>query len=276
MGQSVELRVWEDVVDSPIQSSAEKRLPVALLAYAVALAICLLVPPFLKAPVVPPEGFTLQEAADLLTPLVAIPLAWVVVDLAGGLGRRGLVAFLVVSAIWVEGQGIHLAANAIGDAFPKGGAEVFYATVPGNLDYWLDEILSHWMWHVGWVAISGLMLMSAVRSRVGAPDRTSLLAASAGLVYGATFFCVNGRGSHDLARDPGLDPAARMERLGRPTRTCSPSGRHVPRGEHRRYAAGLPGLGLAERLDATRVQQGGALLLAIAGRSSNVLQALHW
>ena len=133
-------------------SSASQRadqLPRALLAYAVALAAFLLVPPYLKAFVGPPQAFTLQEAADLFTPLVVIPLAWLVFDLAGGFGRRGLVAFLVIAALWVEGQGIHLAANAIGDAFPPGGAETFYQTVPGDLDLWLDETLSHWMWHVG-------------------------------------------------------------------------------------------------------------------------------
>ena len=48
-----------------------------------------------------------------------MPLAWLVFDFAGGFGRRGLVAFLVIGALWVEGQGMHLAANAIGDAFPS-------------------------------------------------------------------------------------------------------------------------------------------------------------
>jgi hypothetical protein len=122
------------------------------------LAAFLLVPPYLKASVGPPRAFTLQEAADLLTPLVIVPLAWIVFDLAGGLGRRGMVAFLVVAALWVEGQGIHLAANAIGDAFPHAATEAFYQTAPGELDLWLDETLSHWMWHVAWVAFAILML----------------------------------------------------------------------------------------------------------------------
>ena len=110
----------EDTPSRPRLASSRRadRLPAALLAYALALAALLLVPPYLKVSVGPPQAFTLQEAADLLTPLVVVPLAWIVFDLAGGLGRRGLVAFLVVAALWVEGQGIHLAANAIGDAFP--------------------------------------------------------------------------------------------------------------------------------------------------------------
>ena len=171
----------------PIWSRRTSRLQAALLAYAVALAGFLLIPPYLKASVGPPQAFTLQEAADLGTPLVVIPLAWAVFELAGGLGRRGLVAFLVVSALWIEGHGIHLAANAIGDAFSHDAAEAFYRTVPGDLDLWLDETLGHWLWHVAWVALSVLVLVAATRRPVPAVDRTSATAVIAGFVHGATF-----------------------------------------------------------------------------------------
>jgi hypothetical protein len=122
---------------------------------------------------------------------------------SGGLGRRGLVAFLVIAALWVEGQGIHLAANAIGDAFPSGGAETFYQTVPGDLDFWLDEVLSHWMWHVAWVAFSALVFAAAA-TRASAPParRASPTAAVAGLVHGATFFVVSVEGVTTLLGIP--------------------------------------------------------------------------
>jgi hypothetical protein len=183
-------------------SSPAGRLPAALLAYSTALAVFLLVPPYLKASVGPPQAFTLQEAADLLTPLVVIPLAWLVFDLSGGLGRRGIAAFLVIAALWVEGQGIHLAANAIGDAFPHDGATAFYQTVPGDLDLWLDETLSHWMWHVAWVALSVLVLAAATRAGVSPVGRASLTAAVAGLVHGATFFIVSVEGVTTLLGIP--------------------------------------------------------------------------
>lgn len=186
----------------PIQPRPADRLPAALLAYSVALAALLIVPPYLEEIVGPPQAFTLQEAVDMLTPLVVIPLAWLVLDLTGGLRRRGLVAFLVVGALWVEGQGIHLAANAIGDAFSHDAAEAFYQTVPGDLDLWLDEVLSHWMWHAAWVAISILMLASATRGTVGRPDRTSVTAVVAGLVHGATFFLVTVEGVTTLLGIP--------------------------------------------------------------------------
>ena len=161
------------------------------------MAVLLLVPGFLRAPVGPPEGFTLQEAVDLLTPLVVIPLAWLVLSLAGGPGRGGMIAFLVVAALWVEGQGIHLAANAIGDAFPTPAAQkAFYGTVPGDLDLWLDETLSHWMWHIAWVALSMLWLVAATVHGSQLPrDRTSLTAATAGLLSGVTFFIVTVEGT---------------------------------------------------------------------------------
>ncbi len=178
------------------------RLPAALLAYSIALAAFLIVPPYLKASVGPPQAFTLQEAADLLTPLVVIPLAWLVFDLSGGLGRRGLVAFLVLGALWVEGQGIHLAANAIGDAFSHAAAEAFYQTVPGELDLWLDETLSHWMWHGAWVGLSVLILAAATRGASGTPRRASATAVAAGLIYGATFFLVTVEGATTLLGIP--------------------------------------------------------------------------
>ena len=101
---------------------------------------------------------------DLLTPLVILPLAWWILDGTGGLRGRALVAFIVIAALWAQAQGIHLAANAIGDAFPAGpDRDAFYATTAGDLDHWLDEVLGHWAWHVAWVALSVLMLVLASR-----------------------------------------------------------------------------------------------------------------
>ena len=170
------------------------RVPFALLAYAAALALFLIVPPFLGSKVGPPQWFTLQEAADLFTPVVVLPLAWAVLDLAGGLSRRGAVAFLLLAVVWVEAHGIHLAANAIGDAFDKSVREGFYATPAGALDYWLDEVLSHWLWHAAYL---GLAVMILWHGRRLAPDvgRSAWpTAALAGFVYGVVFFIVTVEG----------------------------------------------------------------------------------
>jgi hypothetical protein len=179
---------------APLDQRRADRLPLALLAYALALALFLLVPPQLKETVGPPTWFTRQEAADLFTPVVVLPLAWLVLDLAGGLGRRGIVAFLLIAIVWVEGHGIHLAANAIGDVFDRSVRDVFYARPEGDLDRWLDEVLSHWVWHLAYVALALLILW---RGRTAAPDHRRVAwgtAALAGFVYGVVFFIVTVQG----------------------------------------------------------------------------------
>ena len=171
-------------------------LPAALLLYSGALAFFLIVPPFLTPSVGPPSGFTWQETLDIVAPLVVMPLAWLAFDAAGGLGRAGNVLFIVVAVAWVEAHGIHLAANAIGDVFKAGAArDAFCATAAGDLDHWLDEILSHWIWHFAWVAISVLLIAAATRSRVSRHEPFSGTAATAGLLQGATFFIVTVEGS---------------------------------------------------------------------------------
>jgi len=216
------------------------RMPAALLAYAVAVAVFLLVPPYLKAWIGPPVAFTLQELADLLTPVFVLPLAWRVFEAGAGLRGRPMVAFLVIGAVWIEGQGIHLAANAIGDAFSHDGAEALYGTVPGDLDHWLDETLGHWLWHAAWVALTVLMLAATAGTAAatrgsavtaGRPIAGASVAAqrpmaiAAGAIHGVTFFLVTVEGvttalgipasllflawsAVRVRREPGRDPVA--------------------------------------------------------------------
>jgi hypothetical protein len=184
----------EDVIDP----TRARRLPWALLAYALALAAFLLLPPVLHATVGPPGGFTLQEAVDLFTPIVVIPLAWWVLECLGGLRPVELLIFLIIAIVWVEGQAIHLATNAIGDVFVRGAArDAFYATEAGDLDHWFDEVLSHWLWHLAWAALSLLIFALAAPRRTwpGGPGR---LSAVAGAVHGATFFFVTTEGETTL------------------------------------------------------------------------------
>jgi hypothetical protein len=173
------------------------QLPRALLAYSVAIAVFLLIPPTMKWAVGPPDAFTGQELLDLFTPVVVLPIAWVVLSLGGGLDRRAGVAFAAIGGLWAGAQGIHLAANAIGDAFPAGTArDAFYATAAGELDHFLDEDLGHWAWHAAWALLSILLLVTArhVRTFPEPSRRATLTAAVAGVVHGVTFAIVTTEG----------------------------------------------------------------------------------
>ena len=253
---------WEVAVVAAVSSQRSERLPRALLAYAVALAALTLVPPSLTASVGPPTGFTLQEAADLLTPIIVIPLAWYVFDLTGGLGRIGLVAFLIIAAVWIEGQAIHLAANAVGDAVPPGAVEAFLGTAPGDLNHWLDEFLSHWLWHVGWVAMSILLLAAASRAPGASAGRREHDGRGRRPHPWRQLLRRDRRRGHDAARHPGVDRAAGLERESGKARSRRPSGRGVlPRREHR-DARRVRRMGCDTRRHAARVQQ--ALIIGLS------------
>ena len=135
-----------------------------------------------------------------------IPAAWWVVAAVAPLRGRLLAALLLISAVWIEAHGIHLAANAIGDVFDAGAPrDAFYATDAGPLDHFLDEDLSHWFWHAAWVALT--LVMVAVASRPTAATRragaqsalpsspgTAGITAVAGVIHGLTFFLVTAEG----------------------------------------------------------------------------------
>jgi hypothetical protein len=98
---------------------------------------------------------------DLFTPLVVVGAAAAVL-----LAERPhplVVAFAFVAAVaYVEGHGIHLAANAINGAEPVGEAG-------RRAEFW-DERFGHVEWHLGWFGLL-LAFCLAERARPGAWPR---------------------------------------------------------------------------------------------------------
>jgi len=95
------------------------------------------------------------DILDLFTPLVLIPVYWMLFQLSNDKKPTQVesIVFFVLAALWIEGQGMHLAANAIGH-LTKG--------LSGNdieiLTHFLDEVLSHYLWHIGLVGLSALLI----------------------------------------------------------------------------------------------------------------------
>ena len=79
---------------SIVPSVDGRHLPRTLLGYAVALAVFLLVPPAIKATIGPPEAFTGQELLDLFTPVVVLPMAWLVLTATGTVSRSTAAVFV--------------------------------------------------------------------------------------------------------------------------------------------------------------------------------------
>ena len=140
--------------------------------------------PFLSSPLGMYPLMKIQDAVDLATPLVLIPVYWLLFQIAPGKPIKSweTLAFLVLAALWVEGQGIHLAGNSIGHL-----TEAFAGSDAAALTFFYDEVLSHYMWHAGIIGLSLLIIyrqwtnpFAGQRSRLG-------VEVGAGILHGLSF-----------------------------------------------------------------------------------------
>jgi hypothetical protein len=135
-----------------------------------------------------------QDAIDLLTPLVLIPLYWFLFRFASeratGLGEE--IAFLALAVFWVQGQGMHLSANSISNLIEnlaKNGVIDVTGSDIFTLTYFYDELLSHYLWHIG---ILGLIVVLIHREwRQPAGEATLWWATlTGGVLYGLILFLI--------------------------------------------------------------------------------------
>lgn len=145
-----------------------------VLAFSAAFATLIVAPSLLPGPLPVYPRMTLGDALDLLAPLVLIPLSWVLFarETRGARSAPATTLFIAFAALWVEGHGIHLAANSIGHWWKASDSEEARA-----LSRFYDEGLGHWLWHAGIVGLAAMLLRAAARGdakgREGAtgPDR---------------------------------------------------------------------------------------------------------
>jgi hypothetical protein len=118
----------------------------AFLALAIAFAVFHHLPSF--------AGDTAGDFIDLLTPFAVIGAAAFL--LGRGAPLPALVVILVGAVLYVDGHGIHLAANSIGHEDLSGDAE--------DVTHFWDETWGHIQWHLGWILLLvGLCLAEAKR-----------------------------------------------------------------------------------------------------------------
>ncbi|MCH7548825.1 MAG: hypothetical protein IH969_04690 [Candidatus Krumholzibacteriota bacterium] len=162
-----------------------------LLFFSLAFMLLIVLPAFLGQPLFVYPLMKRGDALDLLTPLVLLPLYYLLYARADprALSARQILLFLVVGALWVEGQGIHLAANSVGHHLSDPRSD------PAILAYMYDEVLSHYMWQSAVIALSVLILARQWRGP-GFHEKAQwpwlIVSAS---IYGFTFFllAVEGR-----------------------------------------------------------------------------------
>ncbi len=162
------------------------RQPVLVLAFAIAFAVLLLSPAFLRQALPFYSLMEVGDATDIVTPLVLLPLYWLLLrhHPEGPPGTAGVVLFLLLAAAWVEGQGMHLAANSIGHLL-EGAA----GTDAQALTHFYDEVLGHYLWHIGIMGLSALLAWRHWNGAIaGGVEHVAVGAAA--VIYGATFFII--------------------------------------------------------------------------------------
>jgi hypothetical protein len=166
--------------------ASDARVGWVALAYGAAVAAFIMLPALAPSVYGPYRLLRWGDVIDLFTPLVVLPVAWWFFRVAAPDRPRGWETFLFVAfaALWASGQGMHLAANAIGHLVEEGPTDLY------RLTHDLDEVVSHYIWHIG---VLGLAAMTMLRSLRGT-GRFQLewpswgaLGIGAGL-YGFTFF----------------------------------------------------------------------------------------
>jgi hypothetical protein len=170
------------------------RLSLLTLAFAVLSAVFFLLLTFLRVPFSLYPLMSVQDAADLLTPVVLIPVYWLMFKYAASTepGPWEEIVFMVLASFWVLGQGMHLSANSINNlagALARQRELDITGTGIYRLIYFYDEHLGHYLWHIGIVGLAGLLIYREWRHPAGVPT-IWWAAALAGVIYGFTYFCV--------------------------------------------------------------------------------------
>ena len=135
-----------------------------------------------------------QDAIDLLTPLVLIPLYWLLFKYAARTpsSTPQEIAFMLLAVLWVVGHGMHLAANSISNliaALASRGALDVSGTDIYHLTYFYDEVLSHTLWYLGLAGLAALLIYREWRSPAG-EHTVWWSAVLSGIVYGFTLFAI--------------------------------------------------------------------------------------
>lgn len=95
-------------------------------------------------------GHDVGDWVDLLTPFAVIGAAAFVVG--RGAGILVLVVAFIGAVLYVDGHGIHLAANSIRHEELTGKAE--------DVAHFWDEVWGHFEWHLGWFVLLGAFCLA--------------------------------------------------------------------------------------------------------------------
>ena len=171
-----------------------KRLSLLTLIFAVLSLVLFILLIFFRIPFPLYPHISYQDAIDILTPVVLIPIYWLLFRYSAN-NRSSLpeeFAFVVLAALWVEGQGMHLSANSISNLVVNPSQQQIMDitdTDVFHLTYFFDEHLGHYLWHIGVLGLAALLIYREWRQPAGVATAW-WAAVPAGILYGFTYFAI--------------------------------------------------------------------------------------
>ena len=163
-----------------------KRLNYLSLAFAVLFAFLIIIPSFLDREFIFYNLIKDGDVVDLLTPFILIPLYWQLFQTSPKYqpSSQETLIFSILAVFWVQGQGMHLAANSIGHL----ALDLPDTNKIKTLTHFYDEILSHYWWDCGSLGLSTLLIYRHWKYLFVGQNSKLALPISAGFIHGFTYF----------------------------------------------------------------------------------------
>lgn len=161
-----------------------QRISRLIFVFALLFAILILAPAFLGSEFGPFPLLKTGDVVDLFSALILLPFYWFLFQVKPGQlpKQMEMVLFMVLAGAWASGQGLHLSANSIGHLLQDMQDSDVYL-----LTYFYDEDLSHFIWHLGIIGLSTLIIYRQWKHPFIAGNSIQSLIFIAGLLYGLTY-----------------------------------------------------------------------------------------
>jgi len=159
------------------------RSSLLILIFSILFAVLIIGPPLLSGECWFYKLMTRGDSLDILTPLVLIPLYWLLFRRKNmEIKTAGFVAFAALAALWAMGHGMHLSANSVKHLMDGVKGTDLY-----ELTHFYDEVLSHYLWHAGIAGLSALIIVVQRRHRSEEEGKPWAVILGA-IIYGFTYF----------------------------------------------------------------------------------------
>jgi len=162
------------------------RLSLLILIFAVLFAVFFIGPPLLSGECNFYQLMTMGDMVDILTPLILLPLYWLLFRRGSEQARlAGIIVFVILAALWAMGHGMHLSANSVKHLLVGMESTDIY-----KLTHFYDEVLSHYLWHAGIMGLSALIIYRQWRDRSLEESARLWIIICAAIIHGFTFFVI--------------------------------------------------------------------------------------